>query len=159
MYLESRILWVLLQTLADLRTHLQICISLTLRSMCAVPWRNKWHCSGERRTWGRAKEKMRCQSSRFPPRLSSASSASSSSSFFSSAGWAIYIEQDPILAAAAGNSASQGQPVLPPCTIFSSRTASNSSTELFLSLCFAPSAAAAAPAKGIGCVFVFDGGS
>lgn len=122
-----------------------VCCALEKQS--ALQWK--------RRTWERAKQKMRCQSSPLPPCLSS---SSSSSYFFSLAGWAIYIEQDPILATAAGDSASQGQPVLPPCTIFSSRTASNSSTELFLSLCFALSAAAA-PAKGIGCVFVFYSGS
>lgn len=109
----------------------------------AVPQRNG--TAVEKQDW----RKSETENERFP--LPSASPPLPPAPLFSSAGWVIYIEQDPILAAAAEDSASQGQPVLPPCTIFSNRTASNSRTKLFLSLCCAPSAAAA-PAKGTGCV-------
>lgn len=50
------------------------------------------------------------------------------------------------LSSSSEGTASQGEPVLPPSSIFSNRTASNSSTKLFWSLCFAPTRAA--PAKG-----------
>lgn len=145
MWAASGILLVLLQTHTGMCTHLHIYIPLALCGKCAVPWRNKGHCSGK--GW---LEKNRKRDKVPPPLLLS---SAYSSSLFSLAGWVIYIELDPILAAAVGDSASPGQPMHPPCTIFSNRTASNSSTELFSSLCFAPSAAAA-PAKGTCCVYV-----
>lgn len=117
---------------ASARIHVQQIAHML--AMFSLQTNQGFHCSAEKRKRDR----------------------SHSSSFFlfifSLTGCSIFSEQDPILAAAEEGEPVRENPCFPPSSIFSCRRASNGSTHLFWSVCFSPSAAAAAELENPVCV-------
>lgn len=118
----------------------------TLCSKCVDPWRSKLHCSRVAESKSRRENKL----TKPPP---SSFFLLLLLPFFYSAGRAIYIKQDPILAAAVGGQPVRESPCSPPALFLVTGQLQTATLSYFCPYTFfPPSAAAAAPAKRSVCV-------